>query len=134
MRGWLILLSVLVLAEVGLFGLWHRDSDELRAAAAEPVSPASLFALHVLANRDDTEPLDLARVRALLESEHAEVREYAMTWDGTRAAGEQLQRAYLEGLEDEGERARCDFYLRHQILRPTLERLRAYLHHSSVPR
>ena len=132
---WLVLaLLALIGVELGLFRAGQRGERELLEAARGDDPGAALFALHVLANRGETIPLDEDRVRALLTSEHPRAREFAMTWDGTRSAGDDLQRAYLAGLDDAAELARCDFYLRHQVLRPTLARLREYLAHSSSPR
>ncbi len=134
MRALAWLLLAVVAVEVGVWRAQHRTDAELRAAAQDVDPAVSLFALHVLANRDQTVPLQAQDVSALLASEHALVREFAMTWDGTRHAGEELQRAYLEDTDDPAEVARCDFYLRHQVLRPTLARLREYLAHSPPPR
>ena len=134
MKRWALILLTLVVAEVLLWLPGRRSGEELRAAASGDDPRAAVFALHVLANRGETEPIERGRVRRLLDSEHAIVREYAMTWDGVRSAGPVLQRAYVDGLSDPAERARCDFYLSHQVKRPTLESLRAYLTHSSWPR
>ena len=134
MRWLALTLVALIAVELGVFGARHRGEGELLDAAGGEDAGAALFALHVLANRGTTIPLDEERVRALLASEHPPSREFAMTWDATRGVGDELQRAYLDNLEDAAEFARCDFYLRHQVLRPTLARLREYLAHSSSPR
>ena len=125
---WLALaLLALVAVELGLWRAGHRTDDELRAAAGSEDPRAAAFALHVLANRGATVPLDEERVRALLRSEHAVLREYAMTWDLTRSTGEELQRAWLEGVLPADERTRATFFLEHQVRRPTLAELEDYL-------
>jgi hypothetical protein len=122
-----VILALVAALEVLFAVARHRPQAELLELAASGDAAERTFALHVLANRGDTLPLGAERIDALLASEHAVEREFAMTFDLTRTEGEARQRAYLEGLGDPDERARCDFFLRHQILRPTLARLRAYL-------
>jgi hypothetical protein len=91
------------------------------AAGATPAE------LHVLANRGSAPlALDAAAVEALLHSPDPLVRDLAMTWDGTRAAGDELQRAALEAQTDPAEQAIGRFLLRYQVRSPDLEALAAF--------
>jgi hypothetical protein len=81
----------------------------------------------VLANRGSAPlALDAAAVEALLNSPDPLVRDLAMTGDGTRAAGDELQRAALEAQTDPAEQAIGRFLLRYQVRSPDLAALAAF--------
>lgn len=88
---------------------------------------ATPWQLHVLVNRGAAPlALDAAAVEALLNSPDPLLRDLAMTWDGTRAAGDELQRTALEAGTDPVEQAIGGFLLRHQVQSPDLEALAAF--------
>lgn len=97
-----------------------------RALGPVPTDPARATPaeLHVLVNRG-ARPLALGpeAVAELLRSPDPLLRDLAMTWDGTRAAGEDLQRAALAAQADPVEERIGRFLLRHQVRSPDLAAL-----------
>jgi hypothetical protein len=93
--------------------------------------PGSLYEWHVLANRGAVPRAYTAEQAALLLASTDPLRrDYALTWDLTRHAGSDLQRAHLEALdarpEGAADAAIGRFFLDHQVKSPDLAALRAY--------
>lgn len=113
-RTILVALVALIAVEV-LFGmLTHRSREQLEAALAAPEDARErMWALHVLANRDDPVIHTAEDVRSLLASGDPVLREFAMTYDFARADGAELQ---WEIHDQQPEEVRMGFFVRHQSL------------------
>ena len=125
---WLLMigLGALLIIEVLVWQATHRADPEVQGSAASGPGEERVWALHILLNRGEPPKIDQQFIEALLASEHALVREMAMTSDVRRLGGREAQRRYLAEPADCDEATRGRYYLKRQGRPVSREILRSY--------
>lgn len=91
----------------------HRSTEEFRDLLETGGPKEKVFAIHVLARRDNPQPPDEALTRRMLNSPHALVREMTMTKNFRPDREDLGQSEHIASMENSPER------LRFEILRST---------------
>ncbi|MCP4248644.1 MAG: hypothetical protein GY778_16485 [bacterium] len=107
-RYWIhVLLVGVVVAECLTTVALHRSEQELRQAFETGDARQKVYALHILANRDEPTISDPEFTRRLTNSHEALVRELTVTRNFSRNHTGEEQREYMASLADPGEFIRC---------------------------
>ena len=108
-----VLLLIAIAGECLTAWALHRSAEEFRELLETGGPKQKVFAIHVLARRDDPQPPDEVLTRRMLNSPHALVREMTMTKNFRPDREDLGQSEHIASMEDSPER------LRFEILRST---------------
>ena len=110
----LVGLLLLLAGEAAVYVGLHRTTSECEEILEVGSPEARAAAVNVLANRPGGRAVDAEMIRRLLDSGEPLLRELTVTDTVTRGGDLRLQRAYLEGLPEGGEKVRAGFFMRFQ--------------------
>jgi hypothetical protein len=132
LHGALPLALLLVLAgECWVARRDHRTIDQLQQALTDATPREQVFALYIIANRDQPEDYDRRSLRRLLRADNVLLRELMMTPNMMRFGAISLRRRFIEErLADPVEIFRSEFLLKYRVGNSTpitLEDLRRFL-------
>ena len=127
---WNGVLAIIIVIQICLAGLFHRDDGELDEMVSGGDQQDSVEALFVLTNRDQPGRLSPAELESLFASGNPRVQEWLFTTNLERLLDPGVQRRYLRRLEESPSAERARFFFKHGIRKTpwiSLADLDAYL-------
>ncbi|MBU0640728.1 MAG: hypothetical protein KKB50_17835 [Planctomycetes bacterium] len=110
--GWLhAALLLVIVGECAVALVGHRSVDELKQVSETGTPTEKVYAIHILANRDEPQILTRDYMRSMLRLPDVLMHELAMTTNFSRLRPAYDQAAFVASLPEGGEKTRCRILL-----------------------